>query len=177
MKLLALIRLPVDQSLPVLVVLCSEATRPLLWMITHAFLVCDDVVPLLGPRDLRDGQRFSLHVSKIHIDGESRWQSSYALSAMMWSKAPSLRTSPSSSRFSASLKKLLVVWSSRTPEYSTYMFLFYLSLLASSLIAPIFDHRWDTFSMLSLVRPKSIVSVDFERVFRISSSACLSFWL
>lgn len=44
-----------------------------------------------------------------------------------------------------------MVWSSLTPLYSTNMLLFYLSLLASSLIVPIFINNWLLFLDSTLV--------------------------
>jgi hypothetical protein len=62
----------------------------------------------------------------------------YSLSVNAWSKAPSLIIKPSSSIYSASLKKFFVVWSNFIPSNYIYIFLGYLYLLASSLIIPIF---------------------------------------
>ena len=67
---------------------------------------------------------------------------------MMWLNAPSLTMRPSSFSLSAYLKKVFVVWSNLTPEYSTYMFLVYLYRLASYFMAPIYSRKTSTLSML-----------------------------
>jgi hypothetical protein len=111
-------------------------------------LIIQDVVSLISSSYLSNGQGFAFHIPQIHVNGQTASHKLYFLSAMMWLNAPSLTMRPSSFSLSAYLKKVFVVWSNLTPEYSTYMFLVYLYLLASYFMAPIYSHKRSTLSML-----------------------------